>query len=345
MLSWHTITRGAWALILAGAVGVGFAQNVEFAQTISWAWAAVAVLASAVKLATPFVPGWYRSAILATLFGASVLFDGLCAYGHMTITRGSRLEVYESAKAAHYAAQREVDALAGRLDVLAAPAPPKRPSAAVQAAISGQMQRDRCKAEAECMAYLAPLVGEREAAKVAEAAIADFETKRAALAAELMAARARAAASPLPDKSPDPQAAQLAAIFKIPETQAAGWQTVLGWLLLELCIAGAAAVLARPAEIAHAPPRSAPSAGPQPAARKRRTSPTAIGALRALADGSATAPGVTREPDGWLRASQRAWGAALGLNGSGANRTLRALASAGEIELDATPSGTRVRVK
>lgn len=360
--------RGQWTLsrytalaVLAGAVALGAAQNVVFTSSLGNSdetravWIGFAILAALIKLRVPLTDGWSSNKVLVATFCAALAFDVLCAFGHGAITRGAELERYQRATIERGELRLRVERLERELDALPAPSAPKESVAALTARYQGAVASSRCtgrESQAWCIKRLAPYIEAIEQARLVAATYGDADKTRDAKEREIRLVRAELDSHKLP-AHPDPQAQAivraLAGVWDISDSFAASLQTAVGMVLIELAVIAGAIMLhaparqpAPPAPASHSP--STPRGGPGKPARPARTPDSILQAIRALASGQTTAPGVTGHGDS-LSCSQTALGLALGVSQPTAARYLRELEATGLVEVERDKSRTTVTVR
>lgn len=353
-------------LFIVGAVAAGAVQNVKFAQSLSgedgatnWPFMAGVALAAAGKVGIPIFERWYRNVWLAVMFAACVAFDLLCAYGYGALTRGSRLEEYESATRLHYSRGLEVARIERELAALPVLEGPARSEAAEANAMHAAAARMSCldragkiAATRDCTVALASLSGAVVAARDLELKAAERRAQREKLAGDLDAARKALELAPLPTKSPDPQAAQLAKALGISERSASMIQTYFLAAIIEASLFGGAAALELSGRDKTPPPpgpgspkRTPPAPqGPTPGPKSKASGAAILALLRGIRDGKIPARGLT-VAGGAIEGPLEAWAAALGIaSKSTARRRLSELAAIGDIKATFGRSGTRVEI-
>lgn len=337
--------------VLAGAVGLGAAQNVIYIKSLgtdlgsSAVWIGLAILSGLLKLRIPATPKWRRDPLLLGAFAAALAFDIFCAFGHGAQTRGTKLETYAAERARGASLASEVSRLETELSAIKVVEAPNRPSSALRAQLESVKASSGCMRDEhrnQCPVILGQIKTDLASAISVEAQVESATNRREIVSHELSKAR-ESLKSFTPPAHPDPQAAWIAATFGTSERFAASWQTVLGMLILELGVVAGAIMLERSQD---APPRRAePTSPKQPNSPPKRGQGAehALETLRRVASGQITAVGLT-VAGSTITGSQTALALACGCSQPTIGRWLQELDTAGKLRVGKVGRLTTVKV-
>lgn len=301
-----------------------------------WLFTALALGSGFVKLAGAVYLERAWSHGLAAVVGCALLLDVCWSLGFAQMTREAASRPRADVVAAHAELKRVATE---KQTALAQVSLPEKPAAVLRAELAGLDDRgcneDRFKRYDRC----------KDVARLKTAiAAADAHDKAQREHAEAAAALAAHGVPP----STDPLAAALGNLLRTLVASATDEHAKLLFGLLMVALFELAPILALPHALkppveaprepaaAHVAP---PSVAPVP--RAALPSGSIVAQLQALAAGPLPA-GVSATPSGGLAGSQRAIGAALGLNAAKLNAGLRAAAAAGQLSVATTTRGTVV---